>query len=66
MFKDDFLVGGDSFDRFLSNLAEMLRRCEHCILVLNWEKCHFMVKEGIVFEHQISDKGIEVDRYKVR
>ena len=39
--------------------------CEDCILVLNWEKCHFMVKEGIVLGHRISEKGIEVDRAKV-
>ena len=33
--------------------------------MLNWEKCHFMVKEGIVLGHQISEKGIEVDKAKV-
>jgi hypothetical protein len=34
-------------------------------LVLNWEKCHFMVQEGIVIRHQISEKGIEVDKVKI-
>ncbi|CAA7060977.1 unnamed protein product [Microthlaspi erraticum] len=34
-------------------------------LVLNWEKCHFMVREGIVLGHKISEKGIELDRAKV-
>ncbi|GKC69375.1 reverse transcriptase domain-containing protein [Tanacetum coccineum] len=43
----------------------MLKRCEDTNLVLNWEKCHFMVKEGIVFGHKISKSGIEVDREKV-
>ena len=33
--------------------------------MLNWEKCHFMVKEGIVLGLRISEKGIEVDRAKV-
>ena len=33
--------------------------------MLNWEKCHFMVKEGIVLGLRISQKGIEVDRAKV-
>ncbi|KAG9450684.1 hypothetical protein H6P81_010649 [Aristolochia fimbriata] len=43
----------------------VLARCEESNLVLNWEKCHFMVKEGIVLGHKISEKGIEVDRAKV-
>ncbi|GKF89128.1 hypothetical protein Tco_0263091, partial [Tanacetum coccineum] len=34
-------------------------------LVLNWEKCHFMCKEGIVLGHKISKEGIVVDRAKV-
>ncbi|RVW27350.1 Retrovirus-related Pol polyprotein from transposon opus [Vitis vinifera] len=34
-------------------------------LVLNWEKCHFMVHQGIVLGHIISEKGIEVDKAKV-
>ncbi|CAA7045984.1 unnamed protein product [Microthlaspi erraticum] len=40
-------------------------RCEETNLVLNWEKCHFMVREGIVLGHKISEKGIELDRAKV-
>ena len=65
VFMDDFSVVGDSFERCLTNLSEVLKRCEDCNLVLNWEKCHFMVKEGIVLGHRISEKGIEVDRAKV-
>ncbi|GJS09999.1 hypothetical protein Tco_0366795 [Tanacetum coccineum] len=42
----------------------MLQRCENTNLVLNWEKCHFMVKEGIVLGHKISKSGIEVDKSK--
>ncbi|GJT19931.1 reverse transcriptase domain-containing protein [Tanacetum coccineum] len=44
---------------------KMLKRCEDTNLVLNWEKCYFMVKEGIVLGHKISKSGIEVDRAKV-
>ena len=62
---DEFSVVGDSFERCLTNLSEVLKRCEDCNLVLNWEKCHFMVKEGIVLGHHISEKGIDVDRAKV-
>ncbi|GJW10754.1 hypothetical protein Tco_1576581 [Tanacetum coccineum] len=43
----------------------MLKRCEDTNLVLNWEKCHFMCREGIVLGHKISKSGIEVDRAKV-
>ncbi|XP_076948301.1 putative mitochondrial protein AtMg00860 [Bidens hawaiensis] len=43
----------------------MLARCEEANLVLNWEKCHFMVNEGIVLGHKISQAGLEVDRAKV-
>ncbi|GJR35429.1 reverse transcriptase domain-containing protein [Tanacetum coccineum] len=43
----------------------MLKRCEDTNLSLNWEKSHFMVKEGIVLGHKISKSGIEVDRAKV-
>ncbi|GJV44782.1 reverse transcriptase domain-containing protein [Tanacetum coccineum] len=65
VFMDDFSVFGDSFASCLSNLEKMLKRCEDTNLVLNWEKCHFMCKEGIVLGHKISKSGIEVDRAKV-
>nr|GFB66152.1 reverse transcriptase domain-containing protein [Tanacetum cinerariifolium] len=64
-FMDDFLVFGNSFDNCLSCLDKMLQRCEDTNLSLNWEKSHFMVKEGIVLGHKISKNGIEVDRAKV-
>ncbi|GKE27163.1 reverse transcriptase domain-containing protein [Tanacetum coccineum] len=65
VFMDDFLVFRDSFSSCLSHLDKMLKRCEDTNLVLNWEKCHFMVKEGIVLGHNISKSRIEVDRAKV-
>ncbi|GJX95454.1 retrovirus-related pol polyprotein from transposon 17.6 [Tanacetum coccineum] len=65
VFMDDFLVFGDSFSSCLSYLDKMLKRCEDTNLVLNWEKCHFMVKEGIVLGHKISKSRIEVDSAKV-
>ncbi|GKE40257.1 hypothetical protein Tco_1463662, partial [Tanacetum coccineum] len=43
----------------------MLARCEETNLVLNWEKCHFMVKEGIVLGYKILEAGIEVDGAKI-
>ncbi|GJR34216.1 reverse transcriptase domain-containing protein [Tanacetum coccineum] len=65
VFMDDFSVFGDNFSKCLVNLDKMLNRCEETNLVLNWEKCHFMVKEGIVLGHKISKNGLEVDRAKV-
>ena len=65
VFMDDFSVYGNSFSSCLSHLENMLQRCEETNLVLNWEKCHFMVKEGVVLGHKISKSGIEVDRAKV-
>ncbi|GJY97284.1 reverse transcriptase domain-containing protein [Tanacetum coccineum] len=65
VFMDDFSVFGDSFDSCLSNLEKMLKWCEDTNLVLNWEKCHFMCREGIMLGHKISKSGIEVDRAKV-
>nr|GEX16211.1 reverse transcriptase domain-containing protein [Tanacetum cinerariifolium] len=58
-------VFGDSFSSCLSYLDKMLKRYEDTNLVLNWEKCHFMVKEGIVLGHKISKSRIKVDRAKV-
>nr|GEY78018.1 reverse transcriptase domain-containing protein [Tanacetum cinerariifolium] len=62
---DDFLVFGNSFQTCLYHLERMLKRCEDINLCLNWEKSHFMVKEGIVLGHKISKNGIEVDKAKV-
>ena len=62
---DDFSVYGTFFDDCLNNLNRDLQRCEETNLVLNWEKCHFMVNGGIVLGHKISKRGIEVDKDKV-
>nr|GEZ29961.1 reverse transcriptase domain-containing protein [Tanacetum cinerariifolium] len=65
VFMDDFSVFGNSFSTCLTNLENMLKRCEDTKLALNWEKSHFMVKEGIVLGPNISKKGIEVDKVKI-
>nr|GEY66865.1 reverse transcriptase domain-containing protein [Tanacetum cinerariifolium] len=66
VFMDDFSVFENSFSTCLINLEKMLKRCEDTKLALNWEKSHFMVKEGIVLGHKISKKGIEVDKAKIK
>ncbi|GKB38753.1 reverse transcriptase domain-containing protein, partial [Tanacetum coccineum] len=65
VFKDDFSVFGRSFDHCLNNLDKMLLCCKDAHLVLNWKKCHFMVKEGIMLGHKVSEVGLEVDKAKI-
>ena len=65
VFMDDFSVLGKSFDNCLENLRQTLIRCKETNLVLNWEKCHFMVKEGIVLGQRILEIGIEVHKAKI-
>ncbi|XP_061374012.1 uncharacterized protein LOC133316288 [Gastrolobium bilobum] len=65
IFMDDFSVFCPSFDICLENLSCFLQRCQEINLVLNWEKCHFMVKDGIVLGHKVSKAGIEVDKAKI-
>lgn len=65
MFMDDFSMFGKTFERCLVNLDKVLAHCEETNLVLNWEKCHFLVKEGIVLGHKVSKNVLEVDRAKI-
>ena len=65
VFIDDFSIYGKTFDDCLENLDKVLQRCEEKHLVLNWEKCHFIVREGIVLGHLVSKQGIEVDIAKI-
>jgi hypothetical protein len=53
---DDFSIYGKTLDDCLENMDKVLQRCEENHLVLNWEKCHFMVREGIVLVHLISEQ----------
>ena len=65
VFMDDFSILGSTFGECLHHLTLVLIRCKETNLVLNWEKCHFMVNKGIVLGHIISKKGIKVDKAKV-
>ena len=62
---DDFSAFWFIFYSCLENLNTILRRCVETNLDLNWEKCHFMVTEGIVLGLKISERGIEVGKAKV-
>ena len=61
----DITIYGDSFEECLANLETVLHRCIKRNLVLNWDKCQFMVNQGIALGHVISNQGIEVDKAKV-
>ena len=65
IFMEDFSVFGDSYEGCLEILGRVLERCKEKNLVLNWEKCHFMVTQGIVLGHIVSREGIKVDKLKV-
>ena len=65
IFMDDFSVFGDSYEGCLENLRRVLEMCQENNLMLNWEKFHFMVTQGIVLGHIVSREGIEVDKAKV-
>ncbi|GJV68902.1 reverse transcriptase domain-containing protein [Tanacetum coccineum] len=65
VFMDDFSVFGNLFDSCLANHEQMLIRCKQTHIFLNWEKCHFMVTEGIMLGHKVSGAGLEVDKEKI-
>nr|CAN61848.1 hypothetical protein VITISV_016506 [Vitis vinifera] len=65
VFMDDITIYEDSYEECLLHLEAVLQRCIEKDLVLNWEKFHFMVQQGIVLGHIISKNGIEVDKAKV-
>ena len=65
IFMDDFSVYGSSFEKCLENLETVLQRCQDKNLVMNREKCHFMVTKGIVLGHKNFVPRLEVDQAKV-
>ncbi|GJZ38967.1 reverse transcriptase domain-containing protein [Tanacetum coccineum] len=65
VFMDDFSIFGNSFDHCQNNLDKVLQCSKDANLVLNWEKCHFMVKEEIVLGHKVSGASLEVDKAKI-
>ena len=65
IFMDDFSVYESSLEKCLENLEIVLQRCQDKNLALNWEKCHFMLTEGIVLEHKIYASGLELYESKV-
>ena len=58
VFMDDITIYGSTFEECLVNLEAVLNRCIEKDLVLNWEKCHFMVHQGIVLGHTSPRKAL--------
>ena len=65
VFMDNLLVFSSTFDHCLHNITLVLQWHEEKNLVLNWEKRHFMVQEGIILGHNVSSKGLEIDRARI-
>ena len=65
IFMDDFTVYGSGFEQCLHNFGVVLRRCQDKNLALYWEKCNFMVIEGIFLGHMIFEARLKVDQEKV-
>lgn len=62
---DNFSIYGSSFDECLVNLEKVLERCVKVNLVLNWEKCHFMVNNGIFLRYLVSKIWMKVNKGKI-
>lgn len=53
VFMGDFSILSLAFEHYLKNIDIIFKRCEEKNLVLNGEKCHFMVREDIILGHKI-------------
>ncbi|RDX78245.1 Retrovirus-related Pol polyprotein from transposon opus, partial [Mucuna pruriens] len=65
VFMDNFMMYADTFEACLGNLSRVLKRCMETNLVLNYEKYHFIVTEGIILGYLVSNRGIEVDKANI-
>lgn len=63
---DDSSILCDTYETFLDHLGQVLQICEEKNLFLNCKKCHFIVMDGIIFGNKVSQKGLEVDKVKIK
>lgn len=66
VFIDNFSVFRESIEVCLQNLDKVLACYEETKLILNQEKCHFLVKEAIILVHKVSQRVLEVDKEKIK
>ena len=62
---DDFTPYGSDFQEALSNLGKVLDKCIEMNLSLSMEKCEFLMNEGTMLGHAISQQGLQVDPNKI-
>ena len=65
VYVDDITMYGGAFEESLANLETVLRRCIEKNLVLNWEKCNFIVNQGIFLGHVIFSTELRSIRPKL-
>eukprot|EP00253_Pinus_taeda_P009628 PITA_09628 len=62
---DDFTPYGSNFQEALNNLRKVLTNCIEMNLSLSPEKCEYLMTEGTVLGHTISQQGLKVDLNKI-
>src|SRR5262245_48467859 len=65
VFMDDFTVNRSYFDNCLDNLSWVLHICIKTNIVLNYEKCYFIVEQDTILGYIVFKRGIEVDPTKI-
>eukprot|EP00253_Pinus_taeda_P009607 PITA_09607 len=65
IYMDDFTPYGSNFQEALTNLGKVLTKCIEMNLSLSPEKCEFLMTEGTVLGHTISQQGLQVDPNKI-
>ena len=62
---DDFTPYGSNFQEALTNLGKVLTKCIEMNMSLSLKKCEFLMTEGSVLGHTISQQGLQVDPNKI-
>ena len=62
---DDFTRYGSNFQEALTNLRKILAKGIEMNLSLSPDKCEFLMTEGTVIGHTISQQGLQVDPNKI-
>eukprot|EP00253_Pinus_taeda_P025075 PITA_25075 len=65
IYMDDFTPYGSDFREALSNLGKVLDKCIKMNLSLSPKKCEFLMTEGTVLGHAISQQGLQEDPNKI-